>query len=631
MALSVNDDKVAEDEVSFKEFAQTWVGDVLEGDPSSIEKGERFARKLITQWLDLTEGDDDLIACDGSGDGGIDLAYLDRGDDEDGDPGLTGSTWYLVQSKYGTAFTGKDSLIRESQKIFATLSNEAAKLSSLSQSLVTRLRQFLKDSSEDDRLILVFATEEPLTPEEENALRDVVSAGRGRFGPIFDVEAISVRTIFDRRLTKQNAGLTVTLKANYLDVSNEVAFLSVRIEDLYDFLKTYKKATGDLDRIYEKNLRRFLTKSKLNPTIQKTLRDSPERFGIYNNGITIVAEEFKTNGGSVSLREPYIVNGCQTSRSIYHVLQGKVDSGATGQDETTKTWRTNLNKNALFCKLIRVNPPDAAMIRDITRAANSQNAITRADFIALEQSAADWARDCRKQYDLFLEIAKGEWDAQKALQKQDKRVHQFTRHEYVVDLLKVYAACWAGLPGTAWVQNAAFSPGGRIFTDLAADASFGASELYCAHRLRQLATEAGFGARRATTKASRRLTRYLFYFILGELLKRTMQSAGLETDATRISAAFLSLLDDQNKEALNTLNNVAVQTVDEYASEGSEFSMFQEPNFANDANKFLKSKDLSGATLDKTPKLQAALVTTAKAMRMGERPQANIIIEAIQK
>jgi hypothetical protein len=107
---------VMTNQVSFDEFHTEWLEDVTRGNPTTVELGNRFARKLITQWLDVDESSDDVVYCDGSGDGGIDVAYLDLG--EVNDEGTEeGDTWYLVQSKYGSAFAGSATLLQESQKV----------------------------------------------------------------------------------------------------------------------------------------------------------------------------------------------------------------------------------------------------------------------------------------------------------------------------------------------------------------------------------------------------------------------------------------------------------------------------------------------------------------------------------
>ena len=106
--------------VDFEAFRQEWLEDIVEGNPSTVELGSRFSRKLITQWLGVDESSDDIVYCDGSGDGGIDIAYLNRGESSD-EGSEEGDTWYLVQSKYGTAFRSSGTLLEESQKVIDTL------------------------------------------------------------------------------------------------------------------------------------------------------------------------------------------------------------------------------------------------------------------------------------------------------------------------------------------------------------------------------------------------------------------------------------------------------------------------------------------------------------------------------
>ncbi len=99
----------ANDKVSYEEWKDQWLAEIEDESLSPLDKGRRFAAKLVTQWLDVTMDDDDFIICDGSGDGGVDIAYLRRADIDVGDKvndAVEGDTWYLVQSKYGAAMTG---------------------------------------------------------------------------------------------------------------------------------------------------------------------------------------------------------------------------------------------------------------------------------------------------------------------------------------------------------------------------------------------------------------------------------------------------------------------------------------------------------------------------------------------
>ena len=275
--------------VNFNDFREQWITDIEEGEPSTRDKGRRFAYKLLRDWVEISDDMDDIIYCDGAGDGGIDVACLRRSE-SDGSGEAEGDTWYLVQTKYGSAFQGTNTLLTEGQKVIETLDEQRGNLSSLASGVLERIHQFQRQSlPERDRIVLVFGTERALSDNEMRTLNDVRVMGRSRLGMLFDVEAVSVETIFERLQDTENAGITVALKGKLADSGDSLLVGAVSLNDLYDFLKAYRTKTEDLDRLYEKNVRRFLgVNRKVNRAIRTTLDNEPEHFGLYNNGITIV-------------------------------------------------------------------------------------------------------------------------------------------------------------------------------------------------------------------------------------------------------------------------------------------------------------------------------------------------------
>jgi hypothetical protein len=319
------------DAPSYETFRDSWLEDITLGTPTTVQLGQRFAEKIVSQWLDLDDEALEATYCDGAGDGGIDIAVLQRrsSSGEEGE----GDTWYLVQSKYGTAFAGDTTLLTEGKKLIDTIDGKRAKLSSLAADLVEKLRYFRQSAGEADRVRLVYATIDPLTPDQRRTLDDVRTIGHARLGSIFDVSAVSVRDIFNGQLehwtlAKQRR-LIVTLSAHLAEAGSELLVGSVSLLDLYDFLKAYRSQTSQLDQLFEKNVRRFLGgRVKVNKGMHLTLRETPERFGLFNNGITITVSDFSVVGpGMYQLVEPYVVNGCQTTRTIWEVLSGRLDVG----------------------------------------------------------------------------------------------------------------------------------------------------------------------------------------------------------------------------------------------------------------------------------------------------------------
>ncbi len=611
-------------EVTFEEFCVEWLSEFTEGDLSPFEKGQQFAVKLVTQWLGVTEDDDDLVLCDGSGDGGIDVAYLRRADIDVGEQegqSEEGDTWYLIQSKYGSAFQGHETIIGEGRKVISTLTGENTRLSEHVGQLLRRLTNFMQKASDRDRIILVFATERPMNEADRQALRDVYSLGRERVSPIFDVEDISLQTIWEARDTNQQPAIALPISGNFVDPSSGLRVGTIPLTDLYKFLVAYRDKTGNLDQLYEKNVRQFLgSRRKINKGIADTLQKHPELFGLYNNGITIVVSDYSTKSdGSCELFDPYVVNGCQTTKTIWEVLRQYLDAGGTGQSEAIDKWHARADRGVVVTKIVKGNN---AEITDITRFTNSQNAVREKDFLALRSDFRSWADAMASHYGIFLEIQRGGWDSRKAYQKSHSTAQQFTEFATAFDLIKVYGAGWMREPGTAFGKNAPFLPSGSIFKHITSEEeSFDVSDLYAAYRLQGVADQLRFG--RGAEDPSRRQTRFLFYFVVLEFLRETLIRANNRVPSTKEQTnTLLTLLQEENQDALQGLLDSAIEVVAEYLNRESDDSLFKEPRFrlTGDLNTFLKWEQL-GKNLDSTPLFSSLLAAHKRLFGRPSRGQ----------
>jgi hypothetical protein len=376
----------------------------------------------------------------------------------------------------------------------------------------------------------------------------------------------------------------------------------------------------------------------VNKRIQQTLQDEPERFGLYNNGITIVVTDFVFGEGSVVLTDPYIVNGCQTTRSIWEVCQQRLDAGGTGSNANLDAWRERASRGVVVTKVVKVGAGGEAMLQEITRFTNSQNAVRDKDFLALSGDLRSWASEMASRYDIYLEIQRGGWDSQKAWQRQHPGSRKYSDWANAFDLLKVYGAGWLGEAGTAFGKNPPFLPGGAIFKrimeNIEVTGGFGVDDLYAAHRLDRAASDFKFG--RAAEKASRRQSRFLFYMVFVDLLKGTLLSAGKPNRPKDITVAMLSLFQLEHADALHQLLHHSIEVIDEYLTEGTDDSVFSEPSFRQDyngdLNSFLKSEQL-GKTEEFTPQFRSLLAGTKRIMgrgRSGEASPRELILRAIE-
>lgn len=160
-------------------------------------------------------------------------------------------------------------------------------------------------------------------------------------------------------------------------------------------------------RLLEYNVRAFLQATgKVNRGIRDTLRDEPQHFLAYNNGISVTVDEVTTRSGPNGLQITHlkgmqIVNGGQTTASIHR---------ARRRD------RLDLSHVFVAAKITRL-PPDSVerMVPQISRFANTQNVIQEADFssnepyhIALEHlSKTVWAPGARARW--FYERSRGQY------------------------------------------------------------------------------------------------------------------------------------------------------------------------------------------------------------------------------
>lgn len=127
-------------------------------------------------------------------------------------------------------------------------------------------------------------------------------------------------------------------------------------------------------RLLEANVRTFLqARAKTNKGIQKTIKDEPELFFPYNNGLSATAEHVhcvQTDSGLAisSIGNLQIVNGAQTTGSIHAALRSAREQLA----------------NVFVQMKLTVVPPDRSeeIVPKISEYANTQNKVNAADFFS---------------------------------------------------------------------------------------------------------------------------------------------------------------------------------------------------------------------------------------------------------
>lgn len=209
------------------------------------------------------------------------------------------------------------------------------------------------------------------------------------------------------------------------DFEYNVCLLIIPGEVLYKIYLEYGP------RLLERNVRTYLqARGSINKGIRQTILDESERFLSYNNGISATAEaaelvDLPGGGKGISkIRNFQIVNGGQTTASIYHAV---------------RQYKADISKVYVQAKLtIIAGEQIDEVVPLISRYANSQNKVDTADFqandpfhIKLEQlSRTVWAPTSdgtQQQTKWFYERARGQYDEAKRLSGTRAKIKAFSQ------------------------------------------------------------------------------------------------------------------------------------------------------------------------------------------------------------
>lgn len=586
------------DQTTYDQFKETWTADI-EKEPDTVRRGRAFAIKIATQWLEVDPNDDDFIYADGSRDGGIDIAYLDQAGHEenpstDDDSEQIGHTWYIFQSKYGSSLSGKNAVANEGRKFLDSYSGKR-EVSTQSESVFEKIRTFAKGNSEGrDKIVLAIATVDSLTDEQKEQMNKIRDWGTKTFasnGIQFEVESVSVEALFNRMNGRQQR-TQVDINGSLNIGGDRTAVGRVTLLELYEFLKKYRDKTGELDQLYELNVRRWLgmTKSKrVNHGIRITLENTPEDFGVFNNGITLIVDKLNDKGSQrFGLLNPYVVNGCQTTRTIFEVLDRRLGVGGSGHNPVREEWESRYKDSWVAVKVIP-KAGDEKLVEDITRFTNTQNAVRERDMTALDDQFKKWKFLMEKQHGRFLEIQRGGWESRKAFEKNHPdakpRFTSMSGAEPIIanDMIKVYGAGWMGHVGKAGRRSDDFLPGpkGSVFKEISAmygGGDFGADDLLAAHILFSYGKRIGFGRRGSGPKRSH--TRFAFYYASIELLRDILRAPDSSTPVTNseVSKAIIKL-NALDGDEIYQFVNFGVQVIDRYFADVEGAPYRSDPGF----------------------------------------------------
>ncbi len=345
---------------------------------------ELFSAGEIVKDYDLSyEELDSGIVGDG-GDGGVDAIYLfANGELVQDDTDLTALKrsvaieLYVIQSKTSASFTETSiDKLKAFTEDLLDLSKDVDSLTSVyNEDVIATIRRFrasyevlaarfpalsvkYRYASKGDQV-------HPNVQRKADQLKDVV---RQLFSSAHvDFQFLGASQLLELARRAPRATFSLKLAENPISSSGAVAFVClVSLKDYFAFITDGK---GSLTRsIFESNVRDYQGATEVNDQIQSTLREHcTDEFWWLNNGITIVAANATLSGKTLTIEDPQIVNGLQTSTVIFN------------------HFKTNNTDSETRNLLVRVIVPPVPESRDrIIKATNSQTTIPIASLRATE-------------------------------------------------------------------------------------------------------------------------------------------------------------------------------------------------------------------------------------------------------
>ena len=598
--------------ITYEEWKEEWLRDI-ESAPNTTEKARLFTWKIMKDYLpfDPSDSGDDAIYCDGANDGGID--FICKVEENDGtDDNTNGTTWYIVQSKYNSAYNGYPTLRDEIHKIFRSLDNPD-NLSKNVKDEILRIKNFIDEASEQDTIELLFTVcgDERKLITLENDLKsleyDVINKFRNGitdkdrnifFKGQITLKSVTPRYIYENQIEEDK--IEEDIYGSFLRIDNNTVIGAISLLNFYEFMKRYESKTKNINVLFEKNIRLYLgKKGKINTSISETIAKQPENFVFYNNGVTIVAEKLILTTNSIRFTQPYIVNGCQTSRTIYDSLKVELGHGASGNQ--TKQKKEKYNNAHVLVKIAITS--DKSLLEKITTNTNNQNTVKATDFVALNKKFQQWKDEMEEDYNIFLEIQRGSWEERKLAQRKNSNLTKLELCVYAFDLLKIYGAGWLVYPGIAFKSNAPFQPGGKIFNEIVTNYNFGVKDLYAAYLLSNIAEKNPYNFGRNAQGLSRKQTKSLFFFLVIDFI-RFLSNKKEQDDNKVITEILLALFDMEYQETLHKILAHAVDLLDQYIPDTPEDgkNIYNEQDYESNPNNYLKKPNLmkkgSGSALN---------------------------------
>lgn len=336
---------------------------------------ELYTASQILKDYDISYSDIEYSRVGDGGDGGVDSFFTFLNGElikEDTDYSKSGKNnkieVVIIQSKTSKTF-GEDAIIKFNE-VARDLFNISADISSESHirrynddlrgrvSIFRKVYSDLMKNFPDLSFSFYYSTlgEEvhPNVIDKGKPLKETIS--KMFTGSNFSLEFVGASNLVELNRKVKSTSRMMELAESPIATVNGSYLCLVNLKKYYEFISDNDSLSRS---IFESNVRDHNGDVIVNVAIQETLKSGKEDFWFLNNGVTVITSKAVLSGKTLTIENPQVVNGLQTSHEIYNHF-------------STLEISESESRNVLVRVICEGNPES----RDkIIRATNSQTSI----------------------------------------------------------------------------------------------------------------------------------------------------------------------------------------------------------------------------------------------------------------
>lgn len=550
---------------------------------SDADAFEYFCAETVLRRFALTFDQIDKGVVDGKNDGGIDSVYffvnrslieIDTEMDTFKSPVIV--DLFIIQSKIEggfseTAMTKLQTSVPELIRLDADTATLATMYNNNVLEIFEKYRDGLRELAAQFPTVnvhVIYATLAAVGNAKVDAMRSSLSkAIADRFPKsTCNVELWNAAKLYEEA-QKQNV-LVKQLPFVKSAISHGKGYVLLsKLKDYYEFITDGGQI---IDALFEFNVRDYQTSASVNKDIAATLQaaDDDADFWWLNNGVTILAEEAQSQDSKLTVKNPLVVNGLQTSHEIHRFFSG---GGVDAKERSVQ---------------VRVLEIDDEARRDrVIKATNSQTSIKAASLYATEPFQRK-IEDYLAQLEMFYDRRKDYWRNKGKPSDKIIGIERLAQAVIAVGLERPHDA--RARPTTIMKDDAMYQSLFSDMTDL---------KIYEVCAGLYFAVDAYFRKERANIDSKYRNN--LRYHVMMQLAWKLNGSRPVHTAALR-GLKVANLTDAHIKTVLD-------HTIEIFDAEGAQDKIAKGEAFTNT----LKQKSLVGSSTLATPTTMASVAAAA--------------------